>query len=116
MAQYGDRGGRVPDPVHQYIGYRLNILGIRVWRDFCQLVAKDGHGEWMPIGAPRPLPVYIPDNPSHAESDALVLTALQYDSERPGSDIRDVLSQRKPFDQALRDEGRSNSGAGTVAG
>jgi hypothetical protein len=93
---------RVPNPVEQYIGYRLNILGVRVWKDRCQLIARRGD-QWMPLGPSRPLPVKIPHDPAQIGTDTLLLTALQFDAEQPGSDIREVLAQTKDFETALRD-------------
>jgi hypothetical protein len=98
---------RVPDQAANYIGYRLNILGVRVWRDHCQLVAADGRGQWTPIGAPRSLPVYVPSDASSIGLDALLLTAYQYDKEQPGSDLRQVLAQTKDFDVALSENGHA---------
>lgn len=95
---------RVPDRVGKCIGYRLNILGVRVWKDYCRLVAKDTTGKWTPLGPPRSLPIDIPNDPSSIASDALLLTAYQYEVERPGSDLRDILAQTKDFDFALSEE------------
>lgn len=86
-----------------WIGYRLNILGIRVWRDKCQLSARSGD-EWMTLGAPRTLPVEVPrdtDELAQAADDPLLTMAFQYVAERPGTDLADVLAQRKKFDDAL---------------
>ena len=99
---------RVPNPDEKCIGYRLNILGVRVWKDHCQLVARDSRGAWTPFGPPRPLPVKIPEDPSRVGSDALLITALQYEAERPGSDIRDVLAQKKDFEAALYESGNDS--------
>ncbi len=93
---------RAPNPDDKCIGYRLNILGVRVWSDRCQLVAKDADGSWIPLGPSRPLPVYVPADPARiAPDDTLVLTAYQYDMERPGSDLRAVLARTKDFETAL---------------
>jgi small-conductance mechanosensitive channel len=100
------RGGgnvRVPNRREQCIGYRLNIVGVRVFRTYCQLVAKS-RDEWVTIGQPRDLPVDLPSNAEEIGDDPLLLAAYQYDSERPGSDLRDVLAQRKDFDQALGEQ------------
>lgn len=103
---------RVTNPRDRYISYRLNILGIRVFHDKCLLVAKDRGGQWTPLPRSHPLPIVLPDNPAEIEHDTLLLTAYQYDLERPGSDLRAVLSLGRPFDEALADPvGRSSSAA-----
>jgi hypothetical protein len=91
---------RVVNPTQQCIGYRLNLLGVRAYRTYCQLVARSGD-EWVVIGAPRPLPIEVPEDLREIGSDPLLLTAFQYDRECPGTDLWDVLAQRKAFDQAL---------------
>jgi hypothetical protein len=86
-----------------WIGYRLNILGIRVWPDKCQLVAKSGT-EWVTLGPPRPLPVQVPRNAeelARAAYDPLLLTAYQYIAGTPDSDLAEMLAQRKGFATAL---------------
>lgn len=94
---------RLVNKKERYVSYRLNILGIRVWQDRCHLVARNGAGEWKQLGPPRSLPVYMAENGAGIHSDPLLLTAYQYDRERPGSDLREVLSQTRPFDEALND-------------
>ena len=91
---------RVPNRREQCIGYRLNIVGVRVFRTYCQLVAKSGE-QWVTIGQPRNLPIELPRQVADIGDDPLLLAAYQYDSERPGTDLRDVLAQRKNFDEAL---------------
>ena len=87
----------------------MNILGIRVWKDRCQLVGRNQRGEWTTFGPTRSLPVHVPHDISEIGSDTLILTAYQYDSERPGSDIRDVLALNRNFDEALYDNGSNRS-------
>ena len=89
----------------RYISYRLNILGIRVWEDRCHLVARNRTGDWVQLGQARSLPLSLPQDPADIRADPLLLTAYQYDLERPGSDLRELLSQTRPFDEALN-EGR----------
>jgi hypothetical protein len=101
---------RVTNKVERYISYRLNILGLRVWQDRCQLVAKDRNGRWAPLGDARALPITLPENPAEISTDALLLTAYQYDTERPGSDLRSVLARSRTFGEALNDP---NSDAAT---
>jgi hypothetical protein len=99
------KGERFADPARGHIDYCLNILGIRVWEKTCQLIAK-GDGHWEPIGPTWDLPIEIPtDDKSlkHAGNDTMRLTAWQYANEHPGTDIREVLSQKKSFADALQD-------------
>ena len=44
----------------RWIGFRLNILGIRVWEDSCQLVAVN-RGQWDTLGPSWDLPVQVPE-------------------------------------------------------
>jgi hypothetical protein len=86
-----------------WIGHRLNILGIRVWADNCRLVAQTG-GEWIVLGPPRLLPLKVPTNVeelARAAHDPLLITAYQYVTENPGTDLADLLAQRKDFQTAL---------------
>jgi hypothetical protein len=86
-----------------WIGHRLNILRIRVWADKCQLVARSGN-RWITLGPQRALPVEVPNNPeelARAASDPLLLTAYQYVTECPGSDLAELLAQRKDFKAVL---------------
>ena len=95
------------------IDYRLNILGIRVWENSCQLIAK-GAGEWSTIGPRWDLPLHVPRNPQElkdAAADTLRLTAYQYATEHKGSDLADVLARRKDFEAALRDDDAERASA-----
>ena len=47
------------DVAARHIDYCLNILGIRVWSDGCQLVAK-APGTWLPFGQRKNLPIELP--------------------------------------------------------
>jgi hypothetical protein len=78
----------------------LNILGVPIDRDDCQLVARNGT-EWQVIGAQRALPVELPEDVRELGSDPLLLTAFQYDQQHPGSDLRAVLAKRENFDEAM---------------
>lgn len=93
---------RVVNKAGACIGYRLNVIGVRVYRDYCQLVGRVD-GEWETMGPPRPLPVEPRADAGPALSDTLLATICQYDRERPGSDLLDVLARRKDFDAALDD-------------
>ena len=94
---------RVVNQREQCIGYRLNIIGVRVYRDYCQLSAKSGD-DWLTIGPGKALPVLVPADPAHLGTDPLLLTAFQYHEQNPGSDLYDVLAQRKNFDEALNQD------------
>jgi hypothetical protein len=91
---------RITNAEKSFIGYRLNILGVRVYSGYCQLIARVGD-DWATIGSPRNLPVVVPTDPHLAGSDPLLLTAFQYEQEKPGSDLLDVLAGRKDFHSAL---------------
>jgi hypothetical protein len=82
------------------IDYRLNRLGIRVWTDSCQLIARH-EDNWRVIGLQRSLPVYLSKEQEEGFVDPLDATALQYAAENPGSDLVDVLCRHKPFAAAL---------------
>jgi hypothetical protein len=96
-------GMKVVDRAARLIDYRLNILGIRVWPDACQLIARSG-AEWSPLGPRWDLPVQVPRNAEElkaAAADTLRLTAYQYNAEQPGSDLVAVLGQGRNFESAL---------------
>ena len=82
------------------IDYCLRILGIRVSSSACQLIARMDQ-RWLPIGAPRNLPIDLPADMAAAGDDGFLLTVLQYEEAHPGTDIRLVLSRQKPFAAAL---------------
>jgi hypothetical protein len=86
----------------------LNLIGIRVYRNYCQLVSRIG-GEWMPIGPPRSLPLTISSDPEHIRNDALLATVDQYEREWPGSDLTDLLTQRKSLGDVLNEEEQTNA-------
>ena len=50
---------KVVDVIARSADYRLNLLGVRVWEDSCQLIAK-GEGSWSTLGARRLLPLEVP--------------------------------------------------------
>jgi len=105
---------RVVDRAARLIDYRLNILGIRVWEDACQLISRSAQ-EWSALGPRWDLPVHVPRNADElkaAAADTLRLTAYQYNSERPGSDLAEVLSKTKNFDSALMDAADAVAGRG----
>jgi hypothetical protein len=90
---------RIKNVSQGYIDYRLNIMGIRVWWDSCQLIAKKGE-KWETIGPKRNLPVALPD-PSQSSGDELHVTAFQLQAASPESDLAAVLGQSKSFHTAL---------------
>jgi hypothetical protein len=88
----------------RWIGYRLNILGIRVSEIGCQLVAKSGE-RWVTLGPRHDLPLHVPQNTEElkaAAADTLRLTAYQYMNEHKESDLADLLAQRKDFEAAMQ--------------
>ena len=92
--RYANQGGG-------FVDYHLNLLGVRVFEDACQLVARSEQG-WVSIGPKCDLPIEIPkDTQELIGTDSLKLTAWQYAQEHPCSDIREVLSRRKSFELAL---------------
>jgi len=40
------------------VDYRLNLLGVRVWKNTCQLIGRDG-GRWLALGPCWQLPVRL---------------------------------------------------------
>jgi|SRR5579871_2255700 len=94
---------RVANASEGFIDYRLNILGIRVWRNRCQLIAENGKG-WIPLGPRWDLPIQVPRNAEELKAvglDALRLTAYQYGLQVPGSDLVEVLGGKKDFASAV---------------
>jgi hypothetical protein len=87
----------------RWIGFRLNIIGIRLWENACQLVSIN-RGQWDTLGPRWDLPVYVPQTPEElkaAVADTLRLTAYQYVNENKGSDLADLLAMRKDFETAM---------------
>jgi hypothetical protein len=85
----------------------LNILGIRVWENDCQLVAKIGGDRWETVGPRRTLPVHIPQTVEElktAAADSLRTTAYQSATGQKEADLIEVLCQQKDFEVALRDK------------
>jgi hypothetical protein len=82
-----------------------------VREDRCYLSAKDRGGHWAPIGRDRLPPINLPGDPDEIGDDPLLLAAYQYDLERPGSDLRAVLTQARIFQEALLDNSGSKAGA-----
>jgi hypothetical protein len=96
---------RFVDQHERFIDYRLNLLGIRVWPQCCQLVSRNGN-EWIALGPRLDLPIDVPrrrEELKDAAGDTLRMTAYQYDAERPGSDLLEVLRRAKSFNAALRE-------------
>src|SRR5690242_972687 len=88
----------------RWIGYRLNIIGIRVWENECQLVSIS-RGQWNMLGPRWDLPVHVPETPEElkaAVADTLRLTAYQYMNENKRSDLADLLARRKEFETAFQ--------------
>jgi hypothetical protein len=104
---------KVVNRSERWIGYRLNILGIRVWEEgSCQLVAIN-RGRWGGLGPRWDLPVNVPETAEDlklAAADTLRLTAFQYVTAHPESDLADVLAKRKDFEAAMQDANAAISG------
>lgn len=101
---------RIASPSERFIDYRLNILGIRVWGDSCQLIAKSA-AEWSTIGPRWDLPMHVPKNAEElkaAAAEPLRLTAYQYCEETPESGLAEVLDQTRDFST----EWKASVGAG----
>jgi hypothetical protein len=102
---------RFVDQQERFIDYRLNLLGIRVWPHCCQLVSRSGN-EWITLGPKWDMPVEVPrwsGDLKDAATDTLRMTAYQYDVERPGSDLVEVLGGMKSFCAALRERPRTGA-------
>ena len=74
----------------------LNRFGIRVREGFCLAVVKNGDGQANPCGKEFPVPVRFETLPSHV---CMIVDdhVLNY----PASDLIDVMTGKKPFQQAL---------------
>lgn len=86
-----------------FIDYRLPALGIRIRRSSCQLIARRGN-EWVPVGAPRSLPLDLPEHATmqlEDSGDSFVLIVWKYEQEHPDTDLRWVLTGEKSFEIAL---------------
>lgn len=93
----------VIDRKEKWIGHRLNILGVRVADDHCQLVAKAGK-DWITMGITRALPIRVPVTAEEllsAANDPLLITAYQYMAEYPDSNLARLLSKELDFDSVL---------------
>lgn len=84
----------------EYIAYTLNILGIRVFSGWCQLIARHGE-DWVEIGVQRMLPLDLSEATSNGSSDPVVLTIMQYHSVCPQDGLMDVVQGKKSFAEAL---------------
>ncbi len=94
---------RFADKKLNHIDYCLELLGIRVWEKSCQLIAK-GRGERGSLGPRWDLPAEVQRDPKGLKTDGsetLRFTAWQCTEKHPGTDIAEVLSQRKEFSLAL---------------
>jgi hypothetical protein len=93
------------DKAALFVDYRLNILGIRVWKYSCKLIVRSGN-EWGTMGPGSDLPVHVPKDArelKEAAAEPLRLTAYQYCADGPDSDLAEVLSETKDFEEALED-------------
>jgi hypothetical protein len=83
-----------------YIAYTLNILGIKVFSGWCQLIARHGE-DWVEIGVRRMLPLDLSEATESDSSDPVVLTIMQYHSACPHDGLMDVVQGKKNFSEAL---------------
>jgi DNA-binding response OmpR family regulator len=86
---------RVEDRNAQHVDYYLGVLGIRVTKSTCRLLAKVGNG-WQELGPDRSLPIALPSTPSEvlvARDDLVALMAWQYEHEHPSTDLRATLTR-----------------------
>jgi DNA-binding response OmpR family regulator len=84
---------RVVDRNAHHVDYYLSVLGIRVSKSTCRLLAKVGNA-WQELGPDRSLPVSVPSTPTEllaARDDLVALMAWQYEHERPWTDLRETL-------------------------
>src|SRR5437763_14564114 len=92
-------------PTADHVDYCLHLIGLRVWKECCQLIALD-RGDWSEIGPKWNLPVEIPTDDESlrlAAMEPIKLTAWQYEQEHPGTDIREVLSLRRDLAAEVSD-------------
>jgi hypothetical protein len=82
-----------------YIAYTLNILGIKVFSGWCQLIARHGE-DCVEIGVRRMLPLDLSEAESES-SDPVVLTIMQYHAVCPHDGLMDVVQGKKNFTEAL---------------
>jgi hypothetical protein len=80
-------------------------LGLRVWKDRCQIIAPVGT-DWTGVGPQLELPLDVPHSVEDFQatedvSNVLRTTAFRYELEQPGSDLFAVLMKEKTFESAL---------------
>lgn len=100
---------RVVNKHKRCISYTLNILGIRVFEEKCELIAKHGD-QWVPIGNAKQLPLDV-QLAADPQSDPLLLTISQYSVTFPDSDLVAVLRGARSIDQALNGSASVNGSA-----
>ena len=91
---------RSVDKQKRYIAYTLNILGIRVSCGWCQLIARHGE-EWVEIGVQRMLPLDFSPVANEINSDPVLLTIMQYQSECPDDGLLDLVQGKKSFSEIV---------------
>jgi hypothetical protein len=91
---------RSVDTKKRYIAYTLNILGIRVFSGWCQLIARHGE-EWVEIGVQRMLPLDLSAAANGINSDPVLLTIMQYQSECPEDGLLDLVQGKKSLSDVL---------------
>jgi hypothetical protein len=83
-----------------YVAYTLNILGIKVFSDWCQLIARHGN-DWVEIGVRRMLPLDLSEATKDGSTDPVVLTIMQYHSVCPHDGLMDVVQGKKNINEVL---------------
>jgi hypothetical protein len=81
-------------------------LGLRVWKDRCQLIAPLA-SEWIEVGPQLELPLEVPSSVEDFQttedvSNAFRGAAFRYELEQPGSDLFELLMKEKTFEKALQ--------------
>jgi hypothetical protein len=102
---------KVVNLISATIDYRSHRnLGLRVWKDRCQIIAPIDSG-WVEVGPQLKLPLEVPSTAEDFQaadfqaaedvSNALSGAAFRYELEQPGSDLLAVLTKETTFENAL---------------
>lgn len=100
----GVMGQRIVEPSTQWVDFRLNQLGIRVWEDSCQLISKH-KSAWVTLGPVVALPLNTPRNRDEllqSWADPIRMTAYQIMQDNPGSELSELLLKRKSLKDVLQ--------------
>jgi len=97
-------GQKIVETGSQWIDFRLNQLGIRVWENACQLISKQNMA-WVTLGPVVELPVMTPRNGeelTRAWADPIRMTAFQIMQDHPDSPLEDILLRNKALREVLQ--------------